>query len=151
MILDTLANVGCYTGLSEHFAKAFSYLQTHDLTKIDFGRYDIDGDDVYIMIQHCDLKPWDEGKWEAHRRYADIQIVIKGEERIGYRIEGTPIICDAYDTEKDVLFYEESAGDSAVLSAGDFLVLFPQDAHRPCIQATKTCNTVRKAVVKVRI
>ena len=75
MIYDAIKNVGRYAGLGERFQSAFNYLQSTDLSRMPVGRYAIDGEDVYIMVQEIALKPWREGRWEAHCRYADIQIV----------------------------------------------------------------------------
>ena len=38
-----------------------------------------------------------------------------------------------------------------LLHPGEFAVFFPQDAHRPCIKSEGSDETVRKAVVKVRL
>ncbi len=150
MIYDSLKNAGRYACLSENFKRAFEYLCANDLTRLPAGRYDIHGDNVYLMIQEPALKPWSEGRWEAHRRYADIQLVIEGCERIGYCIvdENTEIETP-YTPESDALFYTGIEGSSATVNPGEMMVLFPEDAHRPCIQPSENATPVRKAVVKV--
>lgn len=84
MILDSVKHLNRYAGLSAAFGLAIEYLSRNDLTKLEPGRYPIAGDEVYLMIQQPELKKWEEGHWEGHRRYADIQVVLSGEERIGY-------------------------------------------------------------------
>lgn len=150
MIYDSLKNAGRYACLSENFRRAFDYLCTNDLTGLPAGRYNIHGDDVYLMIQEPALKPWREGRWEAHRRYADIQLVLEGCERIGYCIvdESTDIEMP-YVSENDTLFYTGIDGSSAIVNPGEMMVLFPGDAHRPCVQPAEKADPVRKAVVKV--
>lgn len=150
MIYDSLKNAGRYACLGENFRRAFDYLCANDLSALPAGRYEIDGDNVYLMIQEPTLKPWSEGRWEAHRRYADIQLVLEGCERIGYCVvDEDAEIETPYAPETDTLFYTGVDGGSAVVKSGEMMVLFPEDAHRPCIQPAEIAAAVRKAVVKV--
>lgn len=151
MIFDSVKNAGRYACLSENFRRAFEYLTNTDLTKLPAGRYEIDGDNVYIMVQDAALKPWSEGRWEAHKVYADIQAVIEGYECIGYAsVEDAPIETP-YAPENDLLFYKEMEGNGAIVRAGEMMVLFPSDAHRPCMQPAEGVTAVKKAVVKVKL
>lgn len=151
MIFDSIKNAARYASMSENFRRAFEYLSCTDLSALPAGRHEIDGDRVYIMVQDAALKPWNEGRWEAHRIYADIQTVIEGCERIGYAsVEDAPVD-SPYAPESDLLFYKEMEGNSAIVRAGEMMVLFPSDAHRPCMQPAEGVSAVRKAVVKVRL
>ena len=151
MIFDSVKNASRYAGLSENFCRAFEYLASTDLNKVPAGRYEIDGDNVYIMVQDAALKSWSEGRWEAHKVYADIQMVISGCERIGYAYAEDAPIETPYSPENDLLFYKEMDGNSAILHAGEMMVLFPSDAHRPCMQPSEGTIAVKKAVIKVRL
>ena len=151
MIFDSLHNAASYRDLSPAFRAAFDYLAATDLTALPVGRYEIQGDDAYIMVQEPTLKPWDEGRWEAHRRYADIQIVISGEEVMGFCPISGLTEETAYDAQTDVLFFREAEGLALHVKTGSFAVFFPQDAHRPCMQPEGCPCTVKKAVVKVRV
>ena len=151
MIFDSIKNAGRYASLSENFCRAFEYLANTDLNTVPAGRCEIDGDNVDIMIQDATLKPWREGRWEAHKFYADIQMVISGCERIGYACAEDAPIETPYSPENDLLFYKEIDGNSAILHAGEMMVLFPSDAHRPCMQPFEGTIAVKKAVVKVRL
>lgn len=151
MIFDSVKNAGRYACMSENFRRAFDYLLNTDLSKVPAGRYEIDGDNVYIMVQDAALKPWNEGRWEAHKVYADIQLVIEGYECIGYACAEDAPIAMAYAPENDLLFYEEMEGNGAIVHAGEMMVLFPSDAHRPCMQPAEGVKAVRKAVVKVKL
>lgn len=86
---------------------------------------------------------------EAHRKYIDIQYLIEGEELIGVApLASMERVAEAAP-ERDIWFYE---GETAKLplSGGRFAILFPQDAHAPCIAAGE-CRPVRKVVVKVAV
>ena len=82
MILDRLSNAEMYRKLSERFAIGFDYL-AQDLSHVPDGRYEIQGDQVFAMVQSYDTKPREQGKWEPHRQYADIQFMITGREPHG--------------------------------------------------------------------
>lgn len=154
MIADKLKNWRCYASLSPRFEKAFRYLAELDLMALAPGRYDIDGDQVYMLVQEMDLKPWVQGSWEAHRSYADIQLVVQGRELLGVRsADGMPVT-EEYDPAKDVMFFQPNApGLPLPLADGEFAILFPQDAHRPCIcrEESAPCMHSRRIVVKVRL
>ncbi len=149
MIYDTLHNARLYEGLGPGFQRAFAYLTSNDLAALAPGRYDIDGNQVYLMIQEPELKAWDQGRWEAHRRYADIQLVLAGSERIGFCSVSSAPVETPYSPENDILFYQEMPGNEALVRAGEMMILFPQDAHKPCIRPHGGGDKVRKAVVKV--
>ena len=146
MIRDNLKNAAVYAGVGPRFRKAFEYLQTHDLKNAE-GRIELEGSALYVLPQSPTLKTWETAKWEAHRRYADIQLVLEGEEIIGYApLDG--VECDPYAEEKDFVLCR---GEGAAMryGPGDFAVFFPQDAHKPCVRAKGGPETVKKVVVKV--
>jgi YhcH/YjgK/YiaL family protein len=148
MIIDHLKNASPYFGAHPRLESAFKYLRNTDLGKIEAGRYEIQGTDVFVLVQNYDTKAKEKGRWEAHRKYIDIQYVYKGTELIGYanidRLQP-----GAYDEGKD--FWElKGEGDFVKAPAGTFLVLFPQDGHMPGI-AVSGPEPVKKIVVKVRV
>lgn len=149
MIYDALKNADLYRGLGQRFQQAFDYLTGSDLSALAPGRYAIDGDQVYLMIQEAGLKPWEQGRWEAHRRYADIQLVLSGSERIGFCTVDSAPVDTPYSPERDILFYQELPGNEALVQPGQMMIFFPHDAHKPCIRPTGGPSQVRKAVVKV--
>lgn len=152
MIYDKLKNCAQYAELSPFFKKAFDYLTAVDLAALPVGRYDIDGDNAYLLVQEKSLSPWEQGVWEGHRRYADVQLVIEGAELLGVRTTEGLEISRTYDAKKDALLFRPDAeGIALPLEQGDFAVLFPGDAHRPGIQKPGGALNSRRAVVKVRL
>lgn len=152
MIYDKLKNCARYAGLSPYFKKVFDYLANTDLAALPVGRYDIDGDNAYLLVQDKSLSPWERGVWEGHRKYADIQLVIEGEEILGVRPADDVEVSAPYDPQKDVLlFHPEAEGLALPLEEGAFAVLFPWDAHRPGILKPGGRTQSRRAVLKVRL
>lgn len=149
MIIDILGNADMYYGLAERMERAFQYLRETNLDGLEPGRYEIDGDEIYALIQHFEGLPIESGKWESHRRYIDIQYVYSGVERMGYAYVGGMTVAEAYDGEKDCMF-TSGRGSFMDVKCGMFAVFAPDDAHMPCIAANQP-GVIKKAVVKVLI
>ncbi|MCL5104375.1 MAG: YhcH/YjgK/YiaL family protein [Armatimonadetes bacterium] len=148
MIVDNISNAGLYFGLGKGIESGLKFLQTQDISKLGLGKHVIDGDDCFALVMEYDSKPVEQGIWEAHRRYIDIQFVVKGTERIGYANIGDLAVSKEYDEANDgVLFTGE--GDSVTLSSGAFAIYYPHDGHMPSLAVDKPAR-VRKVVVKVK-
>lgn len=149
MIVDDIKNSDFYLGLNEKFSKAFDFIKNSDLLSMECGKYEIDGDNIYANLQEYDTKPVDEGKWEAHKKYIDIQYVIKGQEEMGYaNISEMKPICE-YDESKDIVFLKGS-GDFFVVKEGFFTIFTPNDAHMPSLAVVEEEYT-KKVIVKIKI
>jgi YhcH/YjgK/YiaL family protein len=150
MIIDQLSNASLYVGVHKGLAAAFEYLRKSDLAKIEPGTYEIDGRRVYVMAQRYETKPMERGRWEAHRKYIDVQYVDQGAELFGYA-NLQDLKAGPYDEAKDFLPLQgEGKGDFFRVRAGNFVVLYPQDGHMPGM-AISTPQPVKKFVVKVAI
>jgi YhcH/YjgK/YiaL family protein len=149
MIIDNINNLHQYLKVNEKIAVGLKYLKETDFSLMKPGRYDIDNENVYALLQIYDTKPVEEGKWEAHRKYIDIQYIVEGCERIGYsNIRHMKEITDYY-YQKDFILLE-GEGNFITVNSGSFAIFMPQDAHMPCVSAD-TCSTVKKVVVKVLV
>ena len=146
MIFDNLSHCDTYKALSSNFRKAFEFLQSTDFSSLPISRLSVDGEKVYATIQEPELADWNDRAWEAHWKYADIQMILDGEEIIGYAPVETLTINNEYNPEIDCAFYTGD-GNKAILKQGQFMVFFPQDAHKPCVRSGG--HKSRKVVVKV--
>jgi YhcH/YjgK/YiaL family protein len=152
MILDRLENAALYRPLGARITLALDYLGRTDFSRIPEGRYELDGDRVYAVVQRYRPKPLAEARWEAHRQYIDVQFMAEGVERIGYAPldEALPVE-RAYDSQKDVVFFV-AQGDFLTVRAGDFAIFYPTDVHAPCLASqTPAPIDVCKVVVKCRV
>ncbi len=134
----------------ERWNQAFNLLRTCGFFNLDPGRYEIDGKNLFFMVNHYDTKPSGEVSFEAHREYADIQYVFEGEELIGVAplAEGTETI--PYSSEKDIAFYEVQEAVSHKAAADRIFILFPEDLHQPGVM-TDMPLPVKKVVIKVKL
>ena len=149
-VKDSLANAGAYADYGAHFAKAVAFLQRKDLMKLPNGRYELDGDDAFAMVQEATLKPWGSGRPEVHREFFDIQLPLSGEEIIGV-CRFDPSVPGDFDEEKDIGFYDGVAVEPLTLRPGEFAILHPNTcAHAPCCSEDAAGTPIRKIVIKVR-
>ena len=148
-VSDSLENAGKYAELGRHFVKAIEFLQRKDLMHLPNGRYELDGEDAYAMVQEATLKAWGTGRPEVHRTYFDIQLPISGEEMIGVgRFD--PATSGEFNEEKDIGFYDVPV-EPLALRPGQFAILYPGTcAHAPCCSEDAAGMTIRKIVIKVR-
>ena len=89
-ITGKIADSAKYESLHPRFAKAFAFMRRADLAKLKPGRYEIDGDNMWAMIQESKLTPFgDVQRTEVHGKYIDIQAPLDGPETIGPRLTST--------------------------------------------------------------
>ncbi|MUP40004.1 YhcH/YjgK/YiaL family protein [Labilibaculum euxinus] len=148
MIIDKIENSQLYAGVSERIAKAFAYINSTDLLNTEVGKYEIDGENVFALVQEYNTKNLEDCKLESHFEHIDIQYLISGTELMGVSILSKQIP-HTVNNEKDVAFYKN---DSTLfeLTEGMFAIFFPDDLHCPCIKNVEN-SKVKKLVVKIRI
>ena len=152
MIFDNIRNSKLYYGVNPKFEKAFDFIEKAVKENFDVGRYEIDGNDIYALVQSYDSKLIKDSKSEGHKNYIDIQYIITGCEMMGCFEISNAVISEEYNTEKDVAFYKSSDKISyCVANQGDFCIFFPQDIHAPGVAYNNTPSSIQKIVVKVRI
>ena len=150
MIIDSIKNASLYYALGDRIAAALKYIEGADLPSLPKGRHEIQGDEVYALVQDYLTKPKDAALWEAHRKYIDIQFVVSGTERMGYTsLETMTAVHPApeYNEVKDVVKFD-GEGSFFIAEPGTFAIFAPQDAHMPGINVSGS-EPVRKVVVKV--
>ena len=153
MILDTLDCIVKYAGISPNFETAVRWLQETDPEALEPGRTDIDGEKVYAVVSENRLEP-KEPVFEVHRRYADIQIILRGREGFRYGRKGKEL---SGKPENDVWFCEADRQVPFELEEGGVTVFLPGEAHAPGLYPEKDKGPLspaapvpdRKLVVKV--
>ncbi|MDE7029212.1 MAG: YhcH/YjgK/YiaL family protein [Lachnospiraceae bacterium] len=149
MIYTEMENLGHYQGLGECLDKAVGYLCSHDLGNPRAGRYEIDGDSVYMNVFDYETLPEDEAVFEAHRDYADIHLLVSGEECVGVSDRSRVTVAN-FDETQDFFAIDGAVEQYVNLVPGKVLILLPEDAHKVKI-AVGSPSTVKKVVVKVLV
>ena len=147
MIFDSLKNLEQYKTVHPRIYRGLQLLRDTDFAALTESRYEVEGEDLFFFLQDYETRPVNDTP-EAHRKYADIQAVLVGQEKIGVgaledmtEVSGKP--------ENDIWFYHGPM-DYVSLTPGKFAVLFPGDAHAPgiCVDAPAGA---RKCVFKVKL
>ncbi|MCR4603980.1 MAG: YhcH/YjgK/YiaL family protein [Prevotella sp.] len=147
MIIDTLDNLASYEALNPYFKDVVDFLKKNDLNKLEAGKYQIKGGDLFVNITMAKGRTPDAAVLETHRKMIDIQIPLDGPETFGY----TPLCRlpeEEYNAEKDITKYGDIMAESFVdCQPGMFAIFFPQDGHAPCISMAPE---IKKAIFKVK-
>src|SRR5688572_30721134 len=105
MITDRLTSSDIYRNLHPRLAAALDWLRATDLAGLPLGKTAIDGEHLFALIQEYLPKPPERGKFEAHRRYWDVQYVARGEERMGWVSLAEVTVSEPHSQERDVAFF----------------------------------------------
>jgi len=146
MILDRLPHASLYSALHPLFAEGFAFIAGQAGRAP--GRYPLAGG-AYAMVQEYDSQPVGAEKFEAHRRFIDIQYIAGGEE-IMYYAGLEQLTPGEYHADKDYIDLE-GAGLALHLQTGDFVIFFPHDAHLASRCTEAGPRPVRKVVIKVPV
>lgn len=149
MIIDSIKNAKKYYTVHPSFEKAFEALSKIDENTPD-EKITVDGDTVFINLSTYTNKNVNDCLFESHKKYIDIQFVIDGSEIIDVCDTDTLKATDNRLDTDDIAFYESTDVFSrAHLTKDLFVVLFPGEAHRPCVAPDGKGVKVRKAVAKI--
>ena len=153
MIFDSIENAKLYYGLHEGIAKVLGQVKDYTADNYPDGRVEIDGDNVFLNTTPYTTVVKESPTFEAHRKYIDVMYMVEGEEII--YVNPTSKLSDItqeYCEEKDVLLAGPEADAIPVrIKSGQFVILFPQDAHAPSCAADNTPMLVKKIIGKVKI
>ena len=130
--------------------RALNALKAVDLLKQEPGRYELEGDKLFYLLQEAMPRFLDGCKTEAHREYADIQLPLTACERFGVALPqaGLEPVDDKFESN-DIAFYPNPANEFFMdLAPGSFAFFPPAELHRPCVVIDEQ-KPFRKVVVKV--
>lgn len=148
MIVDKLVNIDKYIQIpfeAREFVKKLN-------PDIPCGRYTLSETD-YVNVETYKTKNHGNCFFEAHKQYADIQILLSGEERLDYADIDKLDLKSEYDKNRDIMFFENTVRESCsvILDGTNFVMLLPNEAHRPQMTSSDNPLDVKKVVVKIKI
>jgi len=120
------------------------------LLEAPLGRHPVDGDQLYLVLAEYDTRPVEAGKPETHRAYCDVQVVLRGEERIGWApLTAAWSPSGGYDPASDLQLHLPAGGLTWLAARpGCFFFFGPGDVHQPGVIAAGPAR-VRKLVGKI--
>lgn len=151
MVYGRIEDIASNCYLPEVVKSCFKYVTERNLLEMANGRYEIDGQDLYVDVVQYRTSTILERNWlwEAHRSYVDIHVMLQGREQVdlnflkNMRVEG-------YLVQDDFVLMEGEPQASVVLKPADFLICCPDDAHRTAIALAEP-EVVKKAIFKARL
>ena len=152
MIVTDINHIEHQVSKTAFFKKTIEFLRRPDIHNMADGRVDIDGQQVFALVQRYETVITDAPKFEYHRKYIDIQYIVSGEEVIGWAPVEQMTITEAYDLEKDICFGIAPKKEITIvhLQVGQLAVFYPEDGHAPKLAAGLP-SAVFKIVVKVAV
>lgn len=146
MILDSLNNTEKAECLHPLLKKAFDYLKATDFSKMEDGKYELDGAKLYLSVTSLFGKEKENAAIETHKKYIDIHMPLLGVEKIGWK-PGSELQEESvpYNEEQDIAFYVDRPTAYTKIYPGQFIIYFPEDGHAPGIGK----GAIRKVVVKI--
>lgn len=147
MITAHLTDFHRYINLHPQFQKVEGFLKTYIFDKPRERIY-IDGEKMFAIPALDNAKAIENAPLEAHNRYIDIQVCLEGHETMGWRSRSD---CrnprSEFNTEKDIIFFDDKPLSYFVVPAGSFAIFFPEDCHAPLIGE----GMIKKVIFKVKI
>lgn len=147
---------GRYSGMSDWdelknlSVDAYEFLKSLKPEQYEDGRFDLKNG-MYVNIESYTTQLREDRRFEAHKRYIDVQYMIFGLELITVNPVDNLDCIVPYDQERDISFYKnEAKGIDKMLRDGEFLIIKPGEAHMPCVCVNEQRN-VRKAVIKIPV
>ncbi|MBE6578058.1 MAG: DUF386 domain-containing protein [Ruminococcaceae bacterium] len=153
MITTTLTSpeLEVYAKLNKNFAKVFEIAKAAMTDVPSSGKYYVDGDDCFYMIQEYDTKEPSRARYETHENYIDVQIILRGEEEIRFETLDKLSVETEYNAEKDIAFqHMTDEYDSVRLVSGELSIIYPNEPHAPSLSTDNGQSHVIKLIAKVR-
>ncbi|WP_055107871.1 YhcH/YjgK/YiaL family protein [Paenibacillus ihumii] len=138
--------------------RGLDYIRLRQLEDAPPGKYELESGGMYALVQEYATQPISGQQFESHHSYIDIQYLVSGEERIGWRRYDDRLKISLNRLrEDDIQFYEDNSslmgaghgeGSELIMAPGLFAVFFPTDLHRPCGHVHSE-SRIRKIVIKI--
>lgn len=125
-----------------------TFLKEKDLMALPLGRNEI-GEGTFVNVAEYETKL--QSVYELHRRYIDVQLLAKGEELVFVAPkEDAREPQGEFDEQNDFILYASAEGArQLVVNPTSYQILYPSDAHKPCMAINGKPAPVRKLCVKI--
>ena len=149
MIVARNETAPAYLGIHPNLDEALRRITPEFLSSLGSDRVDIIPGEVWCTKFTYQTISDEESFFEAHEKFLDIHLMLSGSERVEI---ASPKALTQFDSqpENDFYAYRGQGTDKLVLAPGDFLVVWPDDAHKIKMMLERP-ETVTKAVFKVKI
>jgi YhcH/YjgK/YiaL family protein len=148
MILSNLSQFDRYLALHPLFPRVSEFIRTTDLLALAPGRYPIASEELFVIVESVPGRTCEAAKLECHRKYIDIQLVLEGVDKMGWKpLSDCAMPLSDYSAEKDIMFFDDTPATWVDTPPGAFCIFFPEDAHAPLVSS----GNIRKAIFKIAV
>lgn len=149
MIYTKRKNLHRYLGQSEGMDTAIRHILSADLRQLSKGRNEVDGDQVFINRFDYQTMPQEQAIWEGHIQYADIHVLLSGQEKIG--VTNVDMLAETVrKPDEDFVGFEGPVMSWFPMTTEDILIVFPEDVHMVKVIHEES-TLVEKACYKVKV
>lgn len=149
MIYTKRKNLHRYLGISQAMDTAIRHVLSADLTQLTKGRNEIDGNQTFVNRFDYQTMPQEQAIWEGHIQYADIHVLLSGQEMIG--VTNIDALKETLrKPEEDFVGFEGQVQSWFPMTTEDILIVFPEDVHMVKVINGES-TLVEKACYKVKV
>ena len=149
MIFGNIKNLHEYDYLPVDIKKCFEYAASNNLLDFVKGSYKIDGNNLFVNIVEYETIDVENRFWEAHKNYLDLHLMLDGKEQIDVNFIGNMEEKEFVEKD-DFLPLEGDKNGHVILEKDDFLICYPNDAHRTAVKVNNP-KKIKKAIFKIII
>lgn len=149
MIFGNIKNLHEYDYLPVDIKKCFEYAASNNLLDFEKGSYKIDGNNLFVNIVEYETIDVENRFWEAHKNYLDLHLMLDGKEQIDVNFIGNMEEKEFVEKD-DFLPLEGDKNGHVILEKDDFLICYPNDAHRTAVKVNNP-KKIKKAIFKIII
>jgi YhcH/YjgK/YiaL family protein len=148
MILSSLAQSDRYALLHPLFSRVFDYIRDTNLYALPPGRYNLAGDELIAIVEQVSGRTKAMAQLETHRRYIDIQLILEGDETMGWKpLTDCYNPVAEYSIDRDIRFFLDAPASWIPVPPDHFCIFFPEDAHAPLVGT----GPIHKVIFKIAI
>ena len=148
MILDSSQYADRWRTIHPGFPTAFDFLRQALVSPPPVGKHELEPNRLWVIVESAQGRTRAHAPLEFHRRFIDIQLVLAGEETIGWSpLSAETAAAADYDSVRDIAFLAAVPRTWFQLRVGEFAVFYPHDAHAPLAGDA----LVLKAIAKVAV
>ena len=142
---DNLQN----NSLSKKIVTCIEFAKNNNILDFANGSYFIPETDIKMNVMSYNTKTEEDGFWESHIKFIDVQVMLHGEEYIAinniYGLES-----EGYKESDDFCAYRGDELTRILFRKNDVLVFYPEDAHKTSLKVVES-KLVKKVVFKVDV
>ncbi len=148
MIYSTLSQSKRIESLHPKFKELFDFVKSNDLLNRETGKIELDGDVLFINNVNPTMMKAEEQVLEVHQKYIDVHFPLDKAEIIGVKpLQDCVNQKSPYDEKDDYALYSDTPTNFITVLPGQFVIVYPEDAHAPVIGEGK----LRKLIAKVKL